>query len=40
MVKDLVRQRLAFLAAAAVGLFLLVAAALFALSRALGPHQP
>ena len=40
MVKDGVRQRLAFIAAAAVGVFLLAAAALFALSRALGPHQP
>ena len=40
MLREAVRQRLALLAAAAVGVFLLLAAALFALSRALGPHTP
>ena len=39
MLKERVRQRLALIAALAVGAFLLVAAVLFALSRALGPHQ-
>jgi hypothetical protein len=39
MLKERVRQRLALAAALAVGAFLLVAAVLFALSRALGPHQ-
>jgi hypothetical protein len=34
------RQRLALVAASAVGALLLVAAVLFALSRAMGPHQP
>jgi hypothetical protein len=38
MLKDPVRQRLALVAALAVGAFLLVAAVLFALARSLGPR--
>jgi len=34
------RQRLAFIAATAVGVVLFVAAVLFAFSRSMGPHQP
>jgi hypothetical protein len=40
MLRGLVRQRLALLAATLVGLFLLVAAVLFALARSLGQHHP
>jgi len=35
-----VRQRLALLAALATGLILLAAAALFALARSMGYHEP